>query len=159
MNVHGRSFRDHLRLLWPLFGFIAAVWVLRMVLGFAGLPKWILHWMSVTLATTVAVLLAVLLIYARRFGSYANVVFSVFLMAVWEQLLLSGAVAFAAMTGTHNIYSAPEFSPLGTPLQHVLGHLTFGIGFVTLFGSAVGCALYFLVSRIMPAPPAPTEPT
>jgi hypothetical protein len=155
MILHGRTFQDHLRLLGPLFGFIAAVWVLRMVLDFAGVPKWVLHWVSVTLATTVAVFLAVLLIYARRFGGYVNVVFSVFLLGVWEQLLLSGAVAFAAMTGTRNIYSAPEYAPLGTPLQHVLGHLTFGIGFVTLFGSAVGCALYFLLSRIMPAPSAP----
>jgi len=155
MIVGGRSFRDHLRLLWPLFGLITAVWVLRMVLGFAGVPKWVLHWVSVTLATTVAVFLAVLLINARRFGSYANVVLSVFLLAAWEQLLLSGAVAFAALTGTHNIYSAPEYSHHATPLQHALGHLTFGIGFATLFGSAVGCALYFLVSRIMPAPSAP----
>jgi hypothetical protein len=158
MIFHGRTFQDHLRLLWPLFGFIAAVWVLRMVLGFAGVPKWVLHWVSVTLATAVAVLLAVLLIHARRFGSYVNVVLSVFLLVVWEQLLLSGAVAFAAMTGTRNIYSAPEHSPLGTPLHHVFGNLTFGIGFGTLFGSAVGCALYFLVSRIMPAPPAPHRP-
>jgi general stress protein CsbA len=156
MIVHGRTFQDHLRLLSPLFGFIAAVWVLRMLLGFAGVPKAVLHWVSVTLATTVAVFLAVLLIYARRFGGYVNVVFSVFLLAVWEQLLLSGAVAFAALTGTHNIYSAPEYSPLGTPLQHILGHLTFGIGFVTLFGSLFGCALYLLLSRIMPNSSAPT---
>lgn len=155
MIVHGRTFRDHLRMLWPLFGFIAAVWGLRLVLGCAGVPRSVLHWVSVTLATTVAIFLAVLLIHARRFGSYANVVLSVFLLAVWEQLLLSGAVTFAALTGTHNIYSAPEYSPLGKPLHHILGHLTFGIGFLTLFGSAVGCALYFLVSRIMPAPPAP----
>ena len=156
MIVHGRSFRDHLRLLGPLFAFIAAIWVLRLALGFAGVPKWVLHWVSVTLATTVAVLLAVLLIYARRFGSYANVVFSVFLLAVWEQLLLSAAIAFATLTGTHNIYTAREYTPpLTTPLWHVVGHLTFGIGFVTLFGSAFGCALYLLVSRIMPPPPEP----
>jgi len=150
MIVHGRSIRDHLQLLSPLFGLIAAVWVLRMVLGFAGVPTWILHWVSVTLSTSIAVFLAVLLIYARRFGGYANVVFAVFLLAAWEQLLISAAITFAAMTGTRNIYSAPEFSPLGNPLHHILGHLTFGIGFVTLFGSAVGCVLFFVVSRIMP---------
>jgi len=155
MIIHGRSFRDHLRLLWPLFVFIAAVWALRMVLGLAGPPKVVLRWVSVTLATTVAVFLAVLLIYARRFGSYANVVFSVFLLALWEQLLLSAAIGFAALTGTHNIYTAPEYSFRYTPLHHALGHLTFGIGFVTLFGSAVGCGLYFLVSRMMPASSAP----
>ncbi len=149
MIVRGHSFREHVRLLAPLFAFITAVWVLRMVLGSAGAPRWILHWVSVTLATVVAIFLAVLLIYARRFGSYANVVLSVFLLAVWEELLVSAAVAFATLTGTHNIYSAPAFSPPSTPLHHILGHLTFGIGFVTLFGSAVGCALFFLVSRIM----------
>ena len=155
MIVHGRTFRDHLRLLWPLFGFIAAVWALRMVLGCADVPKLALRWVSVTLASSVAVFLAVLLIHARRFGSYANVVLAVFLLAVWGQLLISGAVAFTALTGTHNIYSAPEYSPHGTPLHHIFGQLAFGIGFVTLLGSAVGCALYFLVSHIIPAPPAP----
>jgi hypothetical protein len=153
MIVQGRSFRDHLRLLAPLFGFIAAVWVLRLLLGFEGVPKWVLHWVSITVSTAVAIFLAVLLIYARRFGSYANVVISVFLLVMWKELLISAAIAFATLTGTHNIYSAPEFSPLGTPLHHILGHLTFGIGFVALFGSVVGCALFFLVSRIMPHEP------
>ncbi|MBZ5513566.1 MAG: hypothetical protein LAN62_01725 [Acidobacteriia bacterium] len=149
MIVRGHSFREHVQLLAPLFAFITAAWMLRIVLGFAGAPRWVLHWVSVTLATVVAIFLAVLLIYARRFGSYANVVLSVFLLVVWEQLLISAAVAFAALTRTYNIYSVPEFSPHGTPLHHILGHLTFGIGFATLFGSAVGCALFFLLSRIM----------
>ena len=155
MIIHGRSFREHVNLLWPLLSLIAAVWVLRMVLGFVGVPRWFLHWTSVTLATALAIFLVALLIYARRFGGYTNVVFSVFVLAVWEQLLIAAAVAFAAVTGTHNIYSAPEFSPLGGPLQHIIGHLTIGIGFQTLFGSAMGCGLYFLVSRIMPTPSAP----
>jgi hypothetical protein len=151
MNINGFSLRDHLRLLAPLFGLIGAVWALRIVLAEMGASRLVLSICSVTLAGAAALLLAVLLIHGRHMGGYANVVAAVFLLECWEQGLISLAIAFAALTGTQNVYTAPEFSFGLSPLRHILGHLTFGIGMSTLFGSGTGCLLLWLLRKFVPA--------
>lgn len=150
MNINGFSLRDHLRLLAPLFGLIAAVWALRLVVAAAGVSGRALSICSVTVAGPVALLLAVMLIHGRHFGSYTNVVVSAFLLDFFRQGLIIAAIAFAALTGTQNIYSAPEFSFGLSPLRHILGHLTFGIGLGTLSGAAMGCLLLWMLRKFVP---------
>jgi len=124
MKIGGHGLREHIHLLKPLFGFIAAVWLLRIVLDKAGMPPTVVRMVSVTVAGAVSVLLAVLLIHFKAFGSYANVVAAAFLLELWEQLLICGAIAFSAFTGTANIYTAPEYSFHSAPVAHIVGHLT-----------------------------------
>jgi len=150
MKIGGHGLRDHLRLLSPLFGLIAAVWVLRMVLYAADAPRLLMHWCSVTVAGAVAVMLAVVLIHIRRFGSYPNVVLATFLIECCQQLLIIAAIAFATLTGTHSVYTEPRFAGHFPPLEHILGHLTFGVGLGTLFGSAMGCLVLWLLRRLVP---------
>ena len=150
MKINGFRLRDHLRLLAPLFGLIAAVWALRLVLAAIGASRWVLSMCSVSVAGPVALLLAVLLIHTRHFGSYTNVVASAFLLAFCQQGLIIAAIAFATLTGTQNVYSAPEFSFGLTPLRHILSHLTFGIGLGTLSGSAMGCLLLWMLRKFVP---------
>ena len=154
MKICGHGLRDHIRLLSPLFGIIAAVWVLRLVLDAAGASHRLISVFSVTVASTLAILLAVLLIHLRRFGSFPNVVVSVVLLVVWSQLLVILAIVFSVMTGRENIFTAPEFSAPGDDphhIRHILGHLTFGIGVASLFGAAVGCLLLWLLRLLLPA--------
>lgn len=150
MRINGFSLRDHLGLLAPLFGLIAAVWALRLVLGALGASGRLLSICSVSLAGPVALLLAVLLIHGRHFGSYTNVVAAAFLIACCQQGLIILAIAFGTLTGTQNVYSATEFSHGLSPLQHILGHLTFGVGLGTLTGSAMGCLLFWLLRKFVP---------
>lgn len=153
MNINGHGLRDHLRLVAPLLGFIAAVWVLRLITAAAGAPHGVVIAISVTVGSAFCVLLAVLLIHIRRFGGYANVVFVTLLISAWESLLISAAVAFSALTGIQTIYTAPEFT-VGTipPLQRILGRMTFGLAFGTILGSAMGCLLLWMLRRL------PTDP-
>ena len=150
MKIGGQRLRDHLRLLWPLFGFIAAVWSLRMVLYAAGAPHLVMRWCSVTVAGAASVMLAVFLIHVRRFGSYPNVVLVAFLIVCWQQLLIVAAIAFSIFTRTHNVFMDPEFAGHFTPIANILAHLTFGLGVGTLFGSAMGCLLLWLLRKLVP---------
>ena len=137
----------------PLFGFIAAVWALRLVLDAAGASHKIISAFSVTVASAVAIVLAVLLIHFRRFGSFSNVVTAVILLVVWSQLLVILAIVFSVAIGRENIFTAPEFSVPGDDphhIKHILGHLTFGIGVESLFGAAVGCLLLLLLRMMLP---------
>lgn len=149
MNINGHGMRDHIRLGGPLFGVIAAIWALRLVLAAAGAPRGLVMVASVTIAHAFCILMVVVLIYVRRFGGYANVVVVSFLFTSWSNLLVSAAIAFAALTGKENIYSAPEFSGHTlTPLKHIIGHLTFGVGFGTIIGAAMGCLLLWMLRRL-----------
>jgi hypothetical protein len=146
--------RDHLRLVLPLFGFIAVVWALRFVLSTAGAPEWLARSTSVTTAMSISIAIAAFLIHRRDFGSYPSVVVAAFLIVLWSELLIILAVVFSVLTGTVNIYTAPEYSLPGDDpyhLRHIRGHLTFGVGLGALEGAAVGCLLLWLLRMLVPS--------
>ena len=153
MKVCGRSLRDHIRLLAPLFGFITVVWALRLGLEAAEVSHGIVRIFSLTAATSLAILIAVWLIHTKRFGSYPNVVVASLLLVVFEQFLIITAICFAALTKTENVFTRPEYSPPDDPyhVKHILGQLTFGIGAGMLFGAATGCLMLWLLRTLVPA--------
>ena len=160
MRIVGQRLRDHIRLLTPLFIMLATIWSLRLVFAALNLPAWWLRIFSVTVATSFSVMLAVLLIHVRRFGGYTNVVLSSLLIHTWASGLIILAIVFSVLTGTENVFTRPEFSiPVDDPhhLRHIYGHLTFGIGWGTLSGSAVGCLLLWLLRLLMPLSQRKTE--
>lgn len=153
MTMRGHGLRDHIRLLKPLFGFVAAVWLLRILLGAMGATGPLVNVVSVTGAASLAVLIAVVLIHARRFGGYYDVVVAAFLIVAWGQILIIAAIVFSVVTGTENVFTRPEYSIPGDDprhLRHILGHLTFALGSGTLFGAGTGCLLLFLLRKLLP---------
>ena len=154
MNISGRGLRDHIRLVAPLCGVIAAVFVLREVSFAAGAPRPVVHAISVSVAIPTCVMLAVLLIHIRRFGGYANVILSALLLVLWGQLLIVGAIAFSALSNLETVYSGPEYAFRGlSPWKHIVGQLTFVVGFETISGAAMGCLLLWML-RKLPQDPA-----
>jgi hypothetical protein len=154
MKIGGLGLREHIRLLTPLFIFIAAVWLLRMLTDAAGAPHFIAHAFSVTAAETIAIFLAVLLMEVRRKGSYVNVVVASMMLTAWGQLLIVLAIIFAVITKINNVFTIPEFSVPGDDryhIRHILGHLTYGIGLGVIFGAAMGCLLLFLLRVLVPS--------
>lgn len=152
MKVCGHGLRDHVRLLMPLFGLIAFVWALRWALDAAGAPSGVVRAISVTGATSLAILIAVWLIHTRGFGSYPNVVIASLLLVVFEQALIIGAIAFSVITKTENIFTKPEYSTPNDPnhVRHILGQLTFGVGAGMLLGTATGCLMLWLLKKLVP---------
>lgn len=148
MRIGERSFGEHFRLLVPLLIFIAAVGILRLIfyelLGFS----WIVRVMSVTVATAVSVLLATFLIYRKRFGGYANVLVSTFLLVSWGHIFTVLMILLAIWSGGHNVFTAPEYSHPLTHAQHIIGHLTFGIGIGNLIGGGLACLFFLLLKSL-----------
>jgi MFS family permease len=157
MKTGSHGLRDHIRLLTPLFGLIAAVWLLRLVLDKAGSPPTLVRMVSVTVASAASILLAVLVIHFKAFGSYASVALAAFLLELWSQLLICAAIAFSAITGTANIYTATRYSFHSRPVAHIVGHLTGSLGSGTLLGAAMGCLLLWMLRRIVPERPGKTQ--
>ena len=155
MKIGEHSLSEHLRLLVPLFVFIAGVWVIRLLLHELAVLHALVHVLSITVATAVALLFAVILIHVRRFGGYPSVVVATVLVVSWAQLLIVIAIIFSVATGTENVFTLPEFSPpVDDPrhIRHILGHLSFGIGGGALIGSAFGCLILWMLRRVLPEP-------
>ncbi len=160
MKIGGHPLRQHLRLLAPLFALLAGVWVLRWIIGCVDTPGWLMHVVSLTVFSPVAILLAVLMLHVRRFGGYASVAVCSLLLTVWTELLIVLAILFTVLTGIQNIYTAPMYSPAGPDphhLRHIHGHLTYGIGMSSLAGAAMGSLLLFLLRKLAPMGPEPSE--
>ena len=104
MKIGGHPLRQHLRLLAPLFALLAGVWVLRWIIGCVDTPGWLMHVVSLTVFSPVAILLAVLMLHVRRFGGYASVAVCSLLLTVWTELLIVLAILFTALTGIPNPY-------------------------------------------------------
>jgi hypothetical protein len=155
MKIGGHGIREHVRLLAPLFVLIAAVWALRMVADYAGAPMGLVRVFSVTVTGSVVILLAVVLIHVKKFGGYVNVCAATFMLMLWKESLISAAIAFSALTGIGTIYSAPEFSGgprhVLTPVQHILGHITFGLALQSLLGAGMGCLILWILRALVPS--------
>ncbi len=149
MKIDGHSPRDYLHLLAPLFALLAAVWALRIVVYAAGVTGLALHIISVTLTGRVSILLAVIMIYRRRFGSYASVIASVFLLSCWEEFIISAAILFTMFTGVTNVYSARPFTFGMSSAANLASHLTMGLGSGTLLGAAMGCLLLLILRKLV----------
>ena len=154
MKIGDHSLGEHIRLLAPLFVLIAGVWLLRILLHEMSILHPLVHVLSVTVGTALALLFAVVLIHVRDFGSYPSVIVSTVLLVAWEQILIIVAIVFAVLTGTENIFTLPEFSPGNDPrhIKHILGHLTVVLGVGTLIGSAFGCLILWMLRRMIPEP-------
>ena len=83
MNIGGYGVREHIKLLAPAWGLIAAVWLLRWVLDALGAPRMLVVALSVSGATALAILIAVGLFLFRSFGGYSSVLLASFLIVVW----------------------------------------------------------------------------
>ncbi|HEU4388497.1 MAG TPA: hypothetical protein VFV34_11915 [Blastocatellia bacterium] len=153
MKIGGHGLREHLRLLWPLLVFIAAVWLLRLVVAAAGLSRPLVQVASVTGAAALSVLVAVVMMHFKGFGGYVNVVVTSFTILTFAHLLIVLAILFSVAFGGDNVFTRPEYS-LPTEdayhLRHILGHLTFGVGAGTVFGAAAGCLLLWLLRTLVP---------
>jgi len=127
------------------------VWLCRLILGAFG-PSFA-RYFTVTGADALSVMLAAVMIHTRKFGSYPNVVVSSVLLVTFGQILIVLAIVFAVLTGTSNIFVAPQYSfPREdvNHVKHILGQLTYGIGAGILFGAAMGCLLLWILRMLVP---------
>ena len=153
MKIGGHRFTEHIRLLLPVLGLVTAVWILRWIVSTSGVPIEITRLVSLTTATGVSIILAVLLIRSRRFGGYASVVLASFILNTWSQSLIVAAIIYAQISHKENVYTLPAYSlPADQPtlLQHVYEHITSGIGMGTIVSAAVGCLLLWLLRTLVP---------
>lgn len=159
MKLGGYRLEVYLAMLAPLFAFIGAVWLLRLLLDALGMPIEVVKIFSVTAASAISVLLATVIIHLRGIGGFLHVVICTTLIALFSQILITLSIVFAVVTGIPNIFVAPEFSLPTDPhhTRHILGHMSFSLGVEVLLGAAMGGGLLWILRIIIPQLPNPDK--
>ncbi|MFQ5793260.1 MAG: hypothetical protein ACE5JI_22540 [Acidobacteriota bacterium] len=145
----------HLGFLRNAFLLLAAMGVLRVLVGAAGVPYGVGTWM-----TSITLLGMILSVYygfraaSKGFGGYGQAALLGVLMAAAMTLLVIYGIAVATSLGIANYFHAPGegFQPLGmSTAQHIRGHLQFSFVGMILLGLLAGIG-FALGKRKAPSP-------
>ena len=129
--------------------------IVRLALSLSGAPNSTARWFSVTALVWIAVLYYAVRVHTRRFGSYKQLLVISALLNLAAQVIIVGGIILAIVTGTGNIFSAPEyaFGGDGRTWLHVAAHVFIG----TIAGSVVpwliGSLVFFVTTKLTASNP------
>ena len=133
---------------------IVVIFLLRLMLSLAGTPNSVARWISVTAVLLAGVLYYGVAVHTSGFGSYKQLYPLVLFQSLLGEGLLALGVALAILTGTDNIYTAPEYSGGGDGKNwgHVLAHLVVAAVILPLVSWGVSSLVMLVTKKVAPRP-------
>jgi hypothetical protein len=153
MKIFGKSATEYFAFQKAIVILIVVVGLLRLAMSLAGFPVSTVRWISLTAMAGVGIIYCAVQVPRTGFGGYKHLLPLFFIQSLTGNVIITGGIALAAITGRDNIYSVPEYSgPLaGNPWLHAAGHLLDGLILGPLLGWLVGSAIMFVVRRLLPS--------
>ena len=149
MTIFGKPLSDYVAFCKVFLILIPLVGIVRLVLSLSGTPNATARWFSMTALVWIAVIYCSIRINTG-FGSYRHLLVICVLLNLSMQVISISGIVLAALTGTTNIYSTPEFSFGLAPWLHALMHIVIGIplgSLVPWLGGSLVLAVTRRVSR------------
>jgi hypothetical protein len=150
MTIFGKPLSDYVAFCKLFLILIPVIGIARLTLSLAGEPNSTVKWISVSVAMWIAAIYYAVRVHTKRFGSYKQLLgICVILNLVMQAVIISGIV-LAILTGTPNIYSAPEyaFGADGKTWLHVAAHLFIGTTAGSLVPWAFGSLVLFVTKKL-----------
>ena len=143
MNIFGKRLSDYAAFSRVFLILIPLVGIVRLALSLGGEPNSAVKWVSITLVQWIAVIYFAVRVHTTGFGSYKQLLAIYVLLNLVAQAVIISGIILAIVTGTPNIFSAPEyaFGGDGATWLHVAAHLFIG----TIAGSLVPWLLGSLI--------------
>ena len=149
MTIFGKRLSDYLRFCGPFLLLILVVGVTRLILSLAGVPNSTARWVSINAATWAGVFYYSVRVARSRFGSYKQLLVICALQNLVGQAVIIFGIVLTLVTGTTNIFSAPEFAfGNGNVWLHLAAHLTVGPIAGTLMPWIVGSGILAVTRRM-----------
>lgn len=122
--MFGKKLSEYVSFSKGFLALVVFVGLLRLALSLAGGSVASVRFVSLTAVLVLGALYLGARVHTSGFGSYRQLLPLVGLAAVVSQLIVIAGIAIAIATGTHNIFSVPEYSPPagGQTAFHVIGH-------------------------------------
>jgi len=152
--MFGKRVADCLRFERWILLLIGLVFILRIALSVAGVPNAQTRWISINLALLAGMIYASIGVHTTGFGSYRQLLASLFWQATLAHCLIALAIIAGIATGHDNIFTDPEFfgGRDGKTWTHALMHLILGPILWPLVLWLPGSLLLFLTKRVSSRP-------
>jgi hypothetical protein len=131
---------------------ITLAFLVRLGLSLTGTPNSVSKWVSVTVVLLAGLVYYGVAVHTSGFGSYKQL----YPLGLFQSLLGEGlvavAIALAILTGTDNIYTAPEYSGGGDGKNwtHVLAHLAVAAVIFPLISWGLSSLIMLVTKKVAP---------
>lgn len=153
MTVFGKPLSEYVSFCKMFLILIPLVGIVRLALSLSGTPNTTARWLSMTALVWIAVIYCSIRIHTSGFGSYKHLLVVCVLLNLSMQIISISGIVIAALTGTANIFSAPEFSFGTSPWLHALMHVVVGIPVGSLLPWLIGSLILAVTRRVTQGQP------
>jgi len=150
--MFGKTVTQYLGFQKVVLALIVLAFFVRLALSLSGTPNSVAKWSSVTVVLLAGVFYYGVAVYTRGFGSYKQLYPLVLFQSLLGQGLVALAVALAILTGTDNIYTAPEYSGGGDGKNwgHALAHLVIAVVVLPLVSWGISSLVMLVTKKVAP---------
>jgi len=157
MTIFGKPLSDYVSFCKAFLILIPLVGLVRLALSLSGTPNETARFLSMTVLAWVAIIYCSIRVHNTGFGSYKHLLVVSVLLNLSMQVVSIAAILLAALTGTMNIFSAPEFSFGTSPWLHAAMHIIVGIPAGSLFLWLLGSLALAVTRKMTRAQGQPTR--
>ena len=150
--MFGKTVTQYLGFQKVVLALIVLAFLGRLMLSLAGTPNSVARWVSVTVVLLAGVFYCGVTVYTSGFGSYKQLYPLMLFQSLLGQGLVALAIVLAILTGTDNIYTAPEYSGGGDGKNwlHVLAHLVIGVVILPLVSWGISSLVMLVTRKVAP---------
>src|SRR5262245_61211350 len=155
MIIFGKRLSEYVTFSKPFLVLIPVVGIARLALSLGGTPNSTAKWISVTALVWIGVVYYSIRVHTSGFGSYKQLLVICVLQNLVAQVVIISGIVLAILTGTGNIYSAPEyaFGADGATSFHVGAHLLVGTTLGSLVPWGIGSLILFATRKLVGSEP------
>src|SRR5215813_5591423 len=150
--MFGKKFSEYIQFERWILILVAAAFVIRLALPMAGTSIASTRWVSINIVLLIGLIYCSVAVYTRRFGGYKQLYGLLLIQTVFAHSLIALGIILGIITGTDNIYTAPEFfgGNSGRNWIHVLMHIIAAV-VLPLIVWLIGSAILFATKRLKPS--------
>jgi hypothetical protein len=147
-TIFGKPLSDYVAFCKVFLILLPLVGIVRLALSLSGTPDATARWFSMTVLAWIAFVYCGVRVHTTGFGSYKQLLVICVLLNLSTQVISIAAILLAALSGTQNIFSSPDFSFGVTPWLHAASHVLIGVPAGSLVGWLIGSLVLAVTKRV-----------
>ena len=150
--MFGKKLADYIRFEGWILILLAVVFLVRLGLSLSGSSFSQIRWVSMNLVLLLGLIYCAVAVHIREFGGYKQLLGLLLVQNVFSHTLIALAIVLSIVTGTPNIFTAPEVSGGGDGATwlHVTAHAMAGF-LAAVVAWLIGSVILFMTRKLKPA--------
>jgi hypothetical protein len=150
MTIFRKPLSEYVAFCSLFLGLILVVGIVRLSLSLGGVPNSTVRWFTMSGLVWIAVFYYSVRVHTSGFGSYKQLLVICALLNLVAQVVAIVGIMLAMVSGTGNIFSAPEyaFGGDGASWLHLGAHLVIGTTVGSLVPWGIGSLILALTKKV-----------